>query len=190
MLDAMLATDDYVHHAMDGSAIERLGGQVFETASGAVLISSEPKYLWAQVRSVHGVADPTPPGADLATKIACRREAIAGWVAGYPDATALGVALEAANLAWATVREPEDVLDSATVRHRRTAVEVDDRAGGTRQVVQSPYRFSDAESGVRGGAPHRGEHNDDVLTEWLHLDGAEIDRLRDGGVLDSEEPSA
>ncbi|MEM9710669.1 MAG: CoA transferase [Actinomycetota bacterium] len=183
MLDAMLATDDYVHHAMDDSAIERLGGQVFETADGAVLISSEPKYLWAQIHGVHGVEDPTPAGADLTTKIACRRDAIAAWVAGFPDPAAVGEALVAANLAWAPVRQPEDVRESPTVAHRGTAAEIDDRDGGVRRVVQSPYRFSDAESGVRGGAPHRGEHDAEVLTEWLRMDAAEIGRLRDGGVL-------
>ncbi|MEO1061575.1 MAG: CaiB/BaiF CoA-transferase family protein [Actinomycetota bacterium] len=187
MLDAMLATDDYVHHAMDDSPIEKLGGQVFDTASGAVLISSEPKYLWAQLRSVHGLVDPTPDGADLATKIACRRTAIAEWVSGFADVTSLGPALEAANLAFAPVREPERVLDSPTVRHRGIAATVDDRQGGTRQVVQSPYRFSDAASGVRGGAPHRGEHNAEVLEDWLDLDGAAVDDLSGRGVLGADD---
>ncbi len=186
MLDAMLATDDYVHHAMDDSSIERLGGQVFETADGAVLISSEPKYLWAQVHEVHGVEDPTPPGADLPTKIASRRAAIAAWVAGFADVESLGTALERANLAYAPVRDPACVLDSPTAQHRGTAATIADRAGGTRRVVQSPYRFSDAESGVRGPAPHRGEHNDDVLGEWLGLDAATVDRLRARAVLGDE----
>ncbi len=186
MLDAMLATDDYVHHAMDDSSIERLGGQVFETADGAVLISSEPKYLWAQVHEVHGVEDPTPPGADLPTKIASRRVAIAAWVAGFADVESLGTALERANLAYAPVRDPACVLDSPTAQHRGTAATIADRAGGTRRVVQSPYRFSDAESGVRGPAPHRGEHNDDVLGEWLGLDAATVDRLRARAVLGDE----
>ncbi len=49
-------------------------------------------------------------------------------------------------------------------------VEVDDRAGGTRPVVQSPYRFSEAEAGIRRPAPWKGEHNAEVLLEWLGAD--------------------
>ena len=42
--------------------------------------------------------------------------------------------------------------------------------------MQSPYRFSDADSGVRGGAPWKGEHNTAVLRDWLELEDAETDR--------------
>ena len=45
--------------------------------------------------------------------------------------------------------------------------EVDDRAGGTRPVVQSPYRFSNAEAGIHRPAPRKGEHNAEVVREWL-----------------------
>ena len=67
---------------------------------------------------------------------------------------------------------------------------VDDRAGGERLVTQSPYRFSDAESGVRGGAPHRGEHNAEVLQEWLDMDAVDIAALVDCGALLEDTPAA
>ncbi|MEQ8689558.1 MAG: hypothetical protein RIC89_01805, partial [Pseudomonadales bacterium] len=61
------------------------------------------------------------------------------------------------------------------------------RAGGTRPVTQSPYRFSNARSGVRGPAPHRGEHNSEVLKEWLNLSDARIGELTEAGVLMRDE---
>ncbi|MEM9607646.1 MAG: CaiB/BaiF CoA-transferase family protein [Actinomycetota bacterium] len=189
MFDAMLATDDYVHHALDESAIVRLGGQVFAAVGGDLLISSEPKYLWRQLNRIHGVVDPTPEGASLDEKIAHRNAAIAEWVLGFDDRDVLRRALEDANLPWADVRAPEDVVRSPTAQHRGVSAEVDDRAGGVRRVVQSPYRFSDAESGVRGGAPHRGEHNGEVLAEWLDLGDAEVAELHECGALNVDEAS-
>jgi CoA:oxalate CoA-transferase len=60
---------------------------------------------------------------------------------------------------------------------------VDDHAGARRGVVRMPYRFSAAESGVRGPAPRRGQHNRDVLADWLDASDEEIDRLRAEGTL-------
>ena len=54
-------------------------------------------------------------------------------------------------------------------------VQVDDRDGGTRPMADSPYRFSQARSGVRGPAAHRGEHNRQVLREWLSMADVDID---------------
>ncbi|HEY6598684.1 MAG TPA: hypothetical protein VIZ30_05205, partial [Pseudomonadales bacterium] len=77
------------------------------------------------------------------------------------------------------------------VLHRRTITQVDDGSGGTRPVVQSPYRFSDAASGARGASPRQGEHNEAVLTDWLGMQKPSIDALREAGVLiKAGEPGA
>jgi crotonobetainyl-CoA:carnitine CoA-transferase CaiB-like acyl-CoA transferase len=73
------------------------------------------------------------------------------------------------------------------VAARGAIVQIDDRAGGTRPVTQSPYRFSDAKSGVRGPAPHRGEHNEEVLATWLKKSSEEVTTLRSEGVLQVDE---
>jgi crotonobetainyl-CoA:carnitine CoA-transferase CaiB-like acyl-CoA transferase len=71
----------------------------------------------------------------------------------------------------------------------RGAIEpVDDRAGGTRRVIRSPYHFSDAQSGVAGPAPHRGEHNAEVLAQWLGMGETEAAALASAGVLLTEPP--
>ena len=92
-------------------------------------------------------------------------------------------AMESMNLAWGDVRSSADVRESPTVRYRGSIADVDDRAGGTRPITQSPYRFSNAASGVRGVAPHRGEHNAAVLIDWLGCSEADIACWRDDGVL-------
>ncbi|GEM_PF-70657 len=183
MLDAMLATDDYAHHALDGSAVERLGGQVWEGAGQPVLLAGSFRYLWRQVSTVHGLADPTPPGASLEDKVEHRRRAFGEWMRSFSSKEELVAALEGADLAWADIRAPEEAFASPPALSRAVAAEVDDRGGGSRRVVQSPYRFSEALSGVRGGAAHRGEHNEQVLADWLGSSPAEVAELERSGVL-------
>ena len=91
------------------------------------------------------------------------------------------------NLAWGEVRNPEALRLQPTVAHRGSIVDIDDRAGGTRPIPQSPYRFSNALSGVRGPAPHRGEHNTQALGDWLGKSADEVASLADSGVLLSAE---
>jgi crotonobetainyl-CoA:carnitine CoA-transferase CaiB-like acyl-CoA transferase len=55
--------------------------------------------------------------------------------------------------------------------------------------VDSPYRFSAAACGVRRGAGYRGEHNAEVLVEWLGASADEIAKLEEEGVLLAEEPA-
>jgi len=36
---------------------------------------------------------------------------------------------------------------------------------------------------VRGPAPHKGEHNHDILTHWLGLERMQIDALEAAGIV-------
>lgn len=187
MLDAQLCTDDYAHHALDRSPLVRMGGEFWDTAGGPILVAGDFRYVWRQLSTVHGIDDPTPPGADLGTKVRTRRAAVAAWFASVPDRAKVVAALDAANLPWADVRDHRDAFDTPTAQARGAAADIDDRAGGTRRVAQSPYRFSDAASGVRGPAPYRGEHNEEVLADWLGVGSAEVDACRRAGALLQEE---
>ena len=91
------------------------------------------------------------------------------------------------NIAWGKVRDPAQIREQPTLAHRQTIIDIDDRAGGTRPIPQAPYRFSEAKSGVRGVAPHKGEHNDEVLVQWLGKTADEIEALRVAGVLHAQE---
>ncbi len=180
MRDAMFATDDYAHHALDGEPIVRLGGRVFAATGGPVLITGEFKHIWRQLSRVHGVDDGLPPTAALEDKIARRHAVAAAWVASFADREHLGAALEKANLAWAVVRSHDDAFAKARV------AEIDDRGGGTRKVIDSPYRFSDATSGISRAAPYRGEHNAEVLRDWLDVAATEVVALEESGALARE----
>ena len=184
MIDAMLVTDDALHFSLEASeGTQPIRSEVWDTAAGPVIIAGDFRHIWRQLERHCGVVDATPQGATLEEKIASRRETARAFFAMLRDRDALIDALDRMNLAWGDVRTSNTAVELPTVKHRGTITHVDDRGGGTRQVVQSPYRFSNAASGVRGGAPHQGEHNAEVLQHWLGASDADIAGWRAAGVL-------
>ena len=111
--------------------------------------------------------------------VAQARATAQAYFKNLPDEAAFVAVMDRMNTAWGHVRESAGIREQPTVKHRATIIEVDDRAGGTRPVVQSPYHFSAAQSGVRRGAPWKGEHNNAVLRDWLELADAELGRWQD-----------
>lgn len=188
MVDATVATDDQIQYALeDSEETGPLPNDVWQTGAGPALISADFRYLWHLLKTQMGVDDPTMPDMDLATKIAARRERVGEYMAGLATWAEVEAQMDKMNLAWGKVRDPVDIRDQETVASRGAIVQVDDRAGGTRPVTQSPYRFSKARSGVRGPAPHRGEHNAEVLGEWLSKPAYEIDGLLAAGIMQRDE---
>ena len=177
MLDASLATDDFLQYALEDSwETKALPSEVWETAGGPILISADFRHIWRSIAGAFGVDDPAPPDAAVSEKARLRRAAAREFLRTLPDRASVIAALDRMNLAWGDVRESKDARQQPTVRHRRSIVDMDDRAGGTRPLVQSPYRFSGAESGVREPAPWQGEHNADVLRDWLGATRADVER--------------
>jgi len=176
MIDAMLATDDCLHFDLEDSEHTKvLPSLVWETPAGPILISADFRHVWNLLSRTFGIPDPAPPGASIEEKAELRQQAVRDYFNSLPDRETVLAQLDQVNLAWGDVRASRTAPSQPTVRHRRAITEVDDRAGGKRQLVQSPYRFSAAESGVRAGAPWQGEHAEEILTEWLGLDEAAIE---------------
>jgi CoA:oxalate CoA-transferase len=187
MLDSWLATDDYLHYLLDGA--ERpvsQGGEVWDAPGGPLMLNRTQPHVWRLLREAYGIQSDEPADADLATKVKARREAIGRWMHSFATRDDLKRALEKADLAWGEVRTSETLLDSPSVAARGVAAIVDDGGDGRRLVAQSPYRFSQAQSGVRAGAPRLGQHNAEVLAEWAGLSSAEIEELRRTKVLCGE----
>ena len=184
MLEALVATDDHTSEAIDGrSDINDSRGYVWDVVGGPLLLAADPRTTWTRLSAHAGLSDPTPVGAPIETKVANRREAMRAWLASFADREALKAELERANLAWADVRDNATLFENASLRDGRAVVQVDDHAGGTRGVVRMPYRFSNAESTARGTAPRRGQHNAEVLADWLGATPEEIETLSGQGAL-------
>lgn len=188
MIDATLATDDQVHYALeDAEASGPLRNDTWETGAGPILISADFRYLWQLLTGQMGVNDPTSKDTPLTEKIRIRREIVGEYMANLDSWAAVEEIMAKMNLAWGRVRAPATLAEQPTIAARAAIIQIDDRAGGTRPITQSPYRFSGALSGVRGPAPHRGEHNISVLEDWLGKDAAQINELHTAQVLQFDE---
>jgi crotonobetainyl-CoA:carnitine CoA-transferase CaiB-like acyl-CoA transferase len=192
MIDATVATDDQMQYDLEDSEhTGPLPNQIWDTAIGPILISTDVRWLWRMLTTEIGLEDPTTPDMDFDTKVATRRSAIVDYLAGLTSKEEIDEVMNRMNFAWGQVRTAASIREQPTVAARGAIVDIDDRAGGTRPVTQSPYRFSDATSGVRGPAPHRGEHNAQVLEEWLGHKADQLDALYHAGVLhQSDEAQA
>lgn len=184
MVDATLVTDDQIHYELEDSEDTMgLPSDVWETAAGAILVSADFRQLWRLLTGKLGVPDPTEKDMDLAAKIAARRQAVQRFMDGLADWDQVETAMAQMNIAWGRVRPGAALRDQPTLSFRGSIAEIDDRAGGTQPIPQSPYRFSTASSGVRGPAPHLGEHNREVLEGWLGMADGDVAALAKAGVL-------
>ena len=191
MMDATLMCDDQLHFEIeDAEATRNLPPDMWETGAGPILVSVDFRWLWKLLTSGFGVVDPSTPEMEIETKIAARRAAVANFMGGLASWDEVEAAMAKMNLAWGRIRTGKALRNQPTIAHRQSIVDVDDRAGGTRPIVQSPYRFSQAISGVRGGAPHKGEHTDEILRGWLGLSDKEIDQLAAQGILTRDTTGA
>lgn len=186
MFNAVHSMDDFAHLSLDNAWTNWEGSTVWEAPEGRrILISGEKKWLWHCFSRRGGVQDPTPKGADLATKIECRRQAIAENIKSFATWDDMIAFLDKVNLAWGEVRDFGDAHHAPAIKTREVVVEVDDGHGNRVKTVQSPYRFSDASSGIsaKSQAPRKGQHNVEALQDWLGLSEQEIGGLVETGIL-------
>lgn len=188
MVDATLVTDDFMHYELEDSEnTAPIPSEVWTTGAGPILVSADFRYLWQLLQKKPGLPDPTNKDMDLPARIAARRASVTQYMLDLKTWDEVEAAMKMNNLAWGQVRSGYDLADQETLKHRGSIVQVDDRAGGTRPIPQSPYRYSTASSGVRAGAPHRGEHNAEVLADWLGASADRVAALTEAGVLSQDE---
>ena len=184
MIDATIATDDQIHYDLEDSAgTGPLGNEIWEAPFGPVLLATDFRLLFRLLTSKLNLRDPSTADMALAEKIRVRREAVGVFIDSLDTIDKFAEAMKIINVAWGEVRNPAGIEEQITIKHRKSIVQIDDRQGGTRPITQSPYRFSAAESGVRGPASHRGEHNAEVLADWLGVPVHAYDKLLDSGAL-------
>ena len=127
----------------------------------------------------------SPPTPDYVTREARQAnrqgliDEIAAWSRELPT-DALDHLCDAVGMAAGVCRTTRDVI---SIRRDTAIVDVSDRGDGVVPLISSPQQFSHAESGIHGVVPYLGEHNDEVLREWLGR--TEAGELRVAGVLHS-----
>ena len=183
MIDATVATDDQIHYDLEGSnETGPMPNEIWESGIGPVLLSTDFRLLFRSLTEF-GLEDPSNPMMELKEKISLRRKAVGDFLNTIDTLEDFSAAMKSINVAWGEVRSPENLRDQKTIIRRGSITDIDDRDGGTRPITQSPYRFSNAKSGVRGPAAHRGEHFNEVLKGWLSMNDKDISQLREDNVV-------
>jgi len=184
MIDATVATDDKIHYDLDDAwDTGPIPNEIWDLPCGPVLISTDFRLLFRRLTEHQIISDPSTPDMALEEKIRVRREVVTDLLMQQKTLDQFDTLMKTLNIAWGEVRDPSTMADQITIKARGAITEVDDRAGGKRHVTQSPYRFSDARSGVRGPAPHRGEHYIEVMQDWLGKDEKEAETLHAKNIL-------
>jgi crotonobetainyl-CoA:carnitine CoA-transferase CaiB-like acyl-CoA transferase len=194
MHDALLSLQEAANFVLfGGGETDFLCAWVYPCHGRNVVIPSDPRAHWdALTRLMGEPALATDVRFDTyAKREACLPELeriVAAWVAAQTSAEDAVTACHAHGLAAAKVQTLRESLASEQVRARAMTVPCDDRNGGEVAVLNSPYRFSDASAGVHGRAAFRGEHNHEVLGQWLERTPAQLARLEAAGVVSSRVP--
>jgi CoA:oxalate CoA-transferase len=189
MFDAVLTSYSETNFALLPEPDDREMNPLYDAGPhGAIAMAGDERWIWARVSEKHGLPQPVAKNADRGTKRRKRRAALEAWLAAQPDLEIALTKLGEAQIACAPVTSLPDALHGPLAEERDLLIEVDDRRGGQRPVVQAAARFSRSENRVRGPAPRRGEHNAEVLREVLGCDDYRIAALQRAGVLLESEP--
>lgn len=117
-----------------------------------------------------------------------RKENAAVMVKMFDDAIAKrtlaewGKIFDDADLVWAPVLHPKDVVVDPQAHASGSFIDVPDGQGGTVKGIASPVRFNGEPIIPRRPMPEPGQHTAEVLGE-LGYDQAAIAKLREGGVV-------
>ncbi|ROW16756.1 hypothetical protein VPNG_01608 [Cytospora leucostoma] len=90
---------------------------------------------------------------------------------------------EGKGMPYAAVNDVQGTLNHVHTKARNMVIEVDHKDCGPVKLVNTPMKFSESQPGYRTPPPTLGQHTDEVLREHLGLDEAEIDELREKGVV-------
>ena len=189
MIDTILVTDDQLHYDIENSEhTGPLRNDTWETGVGPILVSSDFRYLWIKfVEHFESFQDSGTENMELDQKIKTRRKIVGRFMADLKTWDEVESTFAKMNIVWGKVRDPRMMREQETVLARGSITEIDDRNGGLRPIPQSPYRFSNAQSGVQGPAKHRGEDNFTVLSSWLGTSHQEVQSLLEAGVLNRDD---
>ena len=112
-------------------------------------------------------------------------ESIEGWLRSQPSDDAALETLKAHHVPVAPILSVPEALQHPHLRQRGTVRTVHDRLLGDLEVPGFALRFSDFPSPLELQAPLLGEHNAEILTEWLGYSPDQIQDLERRRILRS-----
>ena len=110
-------------------------------------------------------------------------EAIIGEWVGTRSAAEVVAAMAEAGVPCAKVSTISEVLDDPQLRHRGQILDVDHHAGGTVPVQGFVAKLSATPSALYRPVPRPGQHNTEILADWLGYAETEVQALTSMAVL-------
>ena len=200
MWEAMVCTafEGWMHHALGGDPYPPMGNRDPEAAPCNVYpcrgedewiaVSAGSGEEWEALCAAMGrpglAADPrfASAAARKANEDALDR-IVAGWCRGR-DRWAAAEALQAAGVPAFPSVSSADLRADPHLAAREAFHRFEHPEVGARAHFRAPWRWARRANGAGSRAPCLGEHTDEVLREVLGLAGDEIERLREGGVVE------
>lgn len=176
--------------AMLGLPTSRLGNQDRYVAPGHVYKTRDQR--WIKVvgggdgifpRLAEAIARPDLKTDERYSTLACRLAnraeidaILSSWIEERDYAEVLGT-FDRSGVPAALVATPADVLENPQVRHRQGIVSIPHPTAGDIVMQGVTIKLSESPGELTRHPPLLGEHNDEVLEEWLGLSREEIARM-------------
>ena len=149
------------------------GFQIIVEAMGDTGLADDPRFAEIEVRAQH------------------RRELeaiVADWIRQFSTTDEIEAAIGVSSVLAAEVNTVAELAATDWAHERGAFVDVDTGRGEMVSVPQAPWRFDGVETSVGTTAHHRGEHNREVLAEFVGLGEAELDALEADRIISSRPP--
>jgi crotonobetainyl-CoA:carnitine CoA-transferase CaiB-like acyl-CoA transferase len=188
------------HHFIDydqlGIVAERLGSRlpfaaprnVFKTLNGAwVAMSCSSQSVFERACRAIGrsdlIVDPRSVDNRARTLNSMMLDQVFGdWIGEHSSADVLSI-LNDAGAAVAPVYDVRGVFEDPHFRERENIVAIPDSDLGTVRMQNVVPKLSRTPGRIRHAGPRLGEHTREVYSEWLDMGEADLDHLRDQGVI-------
>ena len=160
---------------------------VYPAADGYVAIICVSEQHWASLATLMGREDLVDAGGwatrhERVERIDEVDEVVGAYTSRYPRDQLLAL-LRGARVPCAPVRTIKEVVTDEHLHARGMLQEIDHPELGRLTVPHSPLRYAGVERLPLTPSPGLGEHNAEVLREWLGLDDDEIDELTRAEVI-------
>ena len=114
------------------------------------------------------------------------RELVQRWLDSMPTDDDIIRVLEENRIPVAPVLTVAEAVNHPHLRERGTVATISDRVLGEFDVPASPWRFSEFPDPLRLEAPFLGEHNTQILKQYLGYSDQRLKQLEDDGILRCE----
>jgi formyl-CoA transferase len=156
--------------------------QHFKTADGYLVIGVASETIWRRFCAAvgEGALIDDPRFSNNAKRVENRSALIALLSAMFSkrDNDTWFQLLTQAEVPCAPVQTIDQVFHAPQVLHRKMLLEVDHPTAGKIRMAGIPVKFSDTPAAVRKPPPLLGQHNEEVLRNWLGMSAAAIEELK------------